>query len=118
MTAQVKGLSAKGCESCIQAGYHSLSCGLFIASRAVDLASKEKPRYGFNLKRWVKLCRWEEVVLNGIAGSRHPHVCQAGDSAEDCELDCGRKRCRQAVDVQFRGIQSLGLQQKLIDRKS
>src|SRR4029079_12829903 len=69
-----KGLFARGRARGIDAGDESLRRGFFVTCGAVDLPREEESRERLGFKRWLEIARIEEVVFDGVTGTRDVRV--------------------------------------------
>src|SRR5438270_647093 len=71
--------------------YKSLSCSLFISRSAVDLPGEVESFHAFCLERRLKLGRGKIVVLDRVSWPNQLGFFQAGNRANELDLDVVRK---------------------------
>ena len=98
----------------VDAGHQPESGRLLVSRRSVDLSREEQPANPLGLKRRRQLRRVDEVVLDRVTRTDHLGVFEPVDGPHHLELDLGGKRCREAVDVEERGVEPLGLEEELV----
>ena len=87
---------------------------LLIAGRAVDLAGEEQARDVARLQRRAQPARIDELIFDRIAGPDDLDALQARDAAHEVALNVGRQRGRNAVGIDERIVEPLGLEEDLV----
>src|SRR6267142_7056035 len=67
----------------IDAGNQALCRRLFVAGRAVDLSSQEKPGNPLGLKRIGQLPRIDIVIFDGVARATHDRALETWDRCDE-----------------------------------
>src|SRR3569623_502509 len=98
----------------VRTGDEALHRGLLIAARAVDLAGEVQALHAPRLERRLDLARIDEVVLDRVTRPRHLRALEAGDRADERELDVERQRRRDPVRIDLRRVDALGLEVDLV----
>ena len=98
----------------VQTGNQPLSASLFIPGRTVDLTGQIEPRAALDLQRRRQLARIDVIVFDRIAEPEHLDLFQSGHGAQEGVLRLRRDRGGDAVRIDGRIVQALGLQEDLV----
>src|SRR6185369_11720484 len=99
--------AAPGPRGRVEARGKSLRGSLFVAGRAVDLASQEEPGAALGLKRGGEFARIDVVVFDGVTGPHHAGSLQSRDGCDERALDVLGQRGRDAVRIDRRVVEAL-----------
>src|SRR5205085_4903804 len=98
----------------VEPGDQALRGGLLVTRRAVDLAGEKKAGEPLGFERRHELARVDVVVLDGVAGPDHPGVLEPRDRRYQGKLNVVRQRSRDAVRINRRIVEPLGLEKNLM----
>ena len=98
----------------VDAGHDALAGGFFVAGGAVDLSGEEEAGDFLGLERAMKFGRIDRIVFDGVAGTHHFGVFEAGNGLQDCQLHVDGQRGAHAVDVNLVRGQALGFEEELM----
>src|SRR5713226_3916908 len=101
-------------QASIDARDNSLAGGFLVSAGAVDLAGEEEAFNLLCLKRAFQFGGIDRIVFNGVAGTEHLRVLEAGNGFDDRELHVNRERGAHAVDVNLVRVHAFGLEKKLV----
>ena len=91
----------------VGSGHKSLSGGLFIARRAIDLAREVETGHKLGFQRMRQLGRWKIVVFNGISRPKNLCILQAWNRTQEGLLHIKRKAGGHSIDIEFFGMSTL-----------
>src|SRR6478672_7993852 len=92
----------------------SLCRSFLISGRAIDLTGKEQARQLANLEALVEAARIDELIFHRVTRPSDLHPLQARNGANELVLDVRRERGRNAVRIDQRIVQALGLEENLV----
>ncbi len=98
----------------IDAGHQPLAGGFFIAGGPVDLSGEIEAGDALHGQRMIEFGCVDGVVLDGVSGTEHFRIFQAGDGAQHGGLDIHRQGGGHAVDVDLMRVQPFRLEKKLM----
>src|SRR5262245_20000525 len=94
--------------------YQPLRGRFLIPGRPIDLPSQKKSFYVLRLKAPRQCRRLDEVVLNGVAGTKQHCVLEPRQSMNEFSLYTQRKTRREPVNVDLPRVDSFRLQENLM----
>ena len=107
-------LSLLNAQTRIDSCKHTLAGSLLISGGTVDLPGEIQSWDRLHLKRRVELSGRVVIVFDRVSSAVHAHVLETGHRAHYLELNLGRQRGGQSVDVKLARVMSLWLEEKLV----
>ena len=98
----------------VQGGPEALGRGFLITGGAVDLPGQPEPRHVFAFQCGAQLHGVHVIVFDGVARPDHDRALQAGDAAQHGHLHVQGQAGGNAVGIDLRAVQALGLQKNLM----
>src|SRR5262249_36748508 len=98
----------------VEPGYQALGGRLLVARGAVDLASQIEAREALGLQGRLEVARVDVIVLDRIARADHPRLLEPRNTRHHGDLDLLGQRGGDAVRVDGRVVESLGLEEELV----
>ena len=98
----------------VQGGPEALGRSFLITGGAVDLPGQPEPRHVFAFQRGAQLHGVHVIVFDGVARPDHDRALQAGDAAQHGHLHVQGQAGGNAVGIDLRAVQALGLQKNLM----
>ena len=92
----------------------TLSSGLFVSGRSVDLAGEKQPRQPLGLEASMQFGRLNEIVLDRVAWPHHYCVLEPRKRVHQLLLHGRRQAHRVAVDVDLVDVEPFGLEKQLV----
>ena len=92
----------------------TLRRGFLVPRRAVDLSGQEQPGDALGLETTGELGRLNEVVFDGVGGTKQHGVLETRERVHEVRLHLPRQAHREAVDVDLRRVESLRLEKDLV----
>src|SRR5690606_15341840 len=98
----------------IDAGNQALRCGLLVSRRSVDLPGQEKSGNLSGLQSRAKFPGIDMIILDRIPVLDDTRPFKSRYRSDDRLLYLFRQRCRYAIRIHDRAVQSLRLQENLM----
>src|SRR5205814_2940108 len=98
----------------IYASNNSLRRRFLVAGCSIDLTCQKQSRDPFGFEVAGQLGRLDEVVLDGIAGTKQHGVVESGQGMNQIGLHLARQAGRKAVDVNLAGVETFRFEKNLM----
>ena len=98
----------------VDARDQSLRRRFLVARRAVDLAGEKQSADTLGFEPARQLRRLDEVVFDGVAGTKQHRVLEPGQRVHQLGLHVARQAHRKAVDVDLARVDPFGLEENLV----
>ena len=92
----------------------TLTGGLLVTRRAIDLPCHEEILENLAFEAMAELRRVEEIVFYGIARADDLHVFQTGNLLQRTELYIHGQRATEAIEVELDSVLALGFEEELV----